>query len=231
MSKESRSRELQIDTILSAITQALGGRSAAKDDLLHRFTKRYVGNNPAPISSMNATEQFVTEIAQAWHFIQERKSSRPLISFEEALLEENGRQLPTTVVRVLLDDKPFIVDSLRQALLRSGVTIKAVRNTVLFSGRRKSGAARDSLGRFGELVDLAASSDEDFSAESFCSITCARWPSERSKDIESELRDALNHVSAAVGSYKEMTSAAANLRRNLLTNAEYLPVSEENVAE
>ena len=28
-----------------------------------------------------------------------------------------------------------------------------------------------------------------------------------------------------------MTSAAANLRRNLLTNAEYLPVSEENVAE
>ncbi len=51
MSKESRSRELQLDTILSAITQAVGGRSAAKDDLLHRFTKRYVGNNPAPISS------------------------------------------------------------------------------------------------------------------------------------------------------------------------------------
>ncbi len=231
MSKESRTRELQIDTILSAITQAIGGRSAAKDDLLHRFTKRYVGNNPAPISSTHATEQVVKDIAQAWHFIQERKSSRPLISFEEALLEENGRQLPTTVVRVLLDDKPFIVDSLRQALLRSGATIKVVRNTVLFSVRRKPGAARDSLGRFGKLVDLAARSDDDFSAESFCSITCARWPSEHSKDIESELRDALNHVSAAVSSYKEMTSAAANLRRNLLTNAEYLPVSEENVAE
>mgnify|MGYP005990126749 FL=1 len=119
MSKESRSRKLQLDTILSAITQAVGGKSAAKDDLLHRFTKRYVGNTPAPLSS-NATDQFVTDIAQAWHFVQERKSSRPLISFEEALLEENGRQLPTTVVRVLLDDKPFIVDSLRQALLRSG---------------------------------------------------------------------------------------------------------------
>ena len=131
MSKESRTRELQIDTILSAITQAIGGRSAAKDDLLHRFTKRYVGNNPAPISSTHATEQVVKDIAQAWHFVQERKSSRPLISFEEALLEENGRQLPTTVVRVLLDDKPFIVDSLRQALLRSGATIKAVRNPVL----------------------------------------------------------------------------------------------------
>jgi glutamate dehydrogenase len=230
MSKESRSLELQLDTILSAITQAVGGKSAAKDDLLHRFTKRYVGNTPAPLSS-NATEQFVTDIAQAWHFVQERKSSRPLISFEEALLEENGRQLPTTVVRVLLDDKPFIVDSLRQALLRSGATIKAVRNTVLFSGRRKPGAAKDSLGRFGELADLATKSDDDFSAESFCSITCARWESERSKGIESELRDSLNHVSAAVGNYKEMTSAAANLRRNLLTNAEYLPVSEENVAE
>jgi hypothetical protein len=38
MSKESRSRELQLDTILAAVTLALGGKSAAKDDLLHRFT-------------------------------------------------------------------------------------------------------------------------------------------------------------------------------------------------
>ena len=231
MSKESRSRELQLDTILAAVTLALGGKSAAKDDLLHRFTKRYLGNTSSNDSAVKSSELIIADIVQAWHFVQERKSSRPIIAFEEGLLEENGRQLPTTVVRVLLDDKPFIVDSLRQALLRSGATIKTVRNTVLFSGRRKTGAAKDSLGRFGQLIGIATSSDDDYSAESFCSITCARWGVERSKPIESELRDALNHVSAAVGNYKEMTSAAANLRRNLLTNAEYLPVSEENVAE
>ncbi|MDB2375157.1 NAD-glutamate dehydrogenase, partial [Gammaproteobacteria bacterium] len=179
MSKESRSRELQLDTILAAVTLDLGGKSAAKDDLLHCFTKRYLGNTSSDDSAVKSSDLIIADIVQAWHFVQERKSSRPIIAFEEGLLEENGRQLPTTVVRVLLDDKPFIVDSLRQALLRSGATIKTVRNTVLFSGRRKAGAAKDSLGRFGQLIGIATSSDDDYSAESFCSITCARWGGER----------------------------------------------------
>ena len=164
MSKESRSRELQLDTILAAVALALGGKSAAKDDLLHRFTKRYLGNTSSDDSPAQSTELILADIIQAWHFIQERKSSRPIIAFEEGLLEENGRQLPTTVVRVLLDDKPFIVDSLRQALLRTNVTIKTVRNTVLFSGRRKTGAAKDSLGRSGQLSDIATSSADDYNA-------------------------------------------------------------------
>ncbi len=231
MSKDLRARELQSDTIVAAIVAESTLKSADKRDLYRRFSKRYLAN----ISSVELSEVPVSSIAadvqQAWEFVQERKSSRPLIAFEEGSTTEQGRVLPTTVVRVLLDDKPFIVDSLRQALLRCGVTIKDVRNAVLFSGRRKSGASKDGLGRFGRLVDLAVSSDDDFSAESFCSIACARLGDDELKSVEAELRDTLNHVIAAVGGYKDMTAAAAGLRRNLLTNAEFLPVSEENVAE
>lgn len=70
MSKESRSRELQLDTILAAVTLALGGKSAAKDDLLHRFTKRYLGNTSSNDSAVKSSELIIADIVQAWHFVQ-----------------------------------------------------------------------------------------------------------------------------------------------------------------
>jgi hypothetical protein len=72
---------------------------------------------------------------------------------------------------------PSVVDSLRQALLRHGAAIMEVRNTVLFCGRRKAGSKAEGYGRFGQLAALSNSVDDDFSAEAFCSISCARIPS------------------------------------------------------
>jgi glutamate dehydrogenase len=57
------------------------------------------------------------------------------------------------------------------------------------------------------------------------------FPQDELKALEEEVRETLQHVSTAVSDYREMTAAASNLRRDLLTHAEFLPVSEENVAE
>ncbi len=231
MTKVSRSRELQLDTIIFDIGESFKPKSASKRELIEKFARRYLANSTESELLSQPLQLLIDDVHAAWRFVQERKSSRPLIAFAPTVLEENGRQSPMTVVRVLLDDKPFIVDSLRQALLRSGATIKGVRNAVLFSGRRKPGASKESLGRFGRLVGLSASSDDDYSAESFCTIVCACLDESEIKLVEEELRETLNHVAASVKNYPDMTMAAANLRRDLLNNAEFLPVSEENVAE
>ncbi len=231
MSKKSEAPSTQIDTLLGRLRLASNLKGKAALDTYIHFARRYLVNTETHEVEQTDFDELAADVERAWCFVQERKSSRPLVNFEQTERRESGRTTPTTTVRVLLDDKPFVVDSIRQALLRCGATIKEVRNTVLFCGRKKAGSKAEGYGRFGELAALSNSIDDDFSAEAFCSITTARIPQDELKEFENEVRDTLQHVSAAVSGYREMTAAASNLRRDLLTHAEFLPVSEENVAE
>ena len=231
MSKKSEDASTHIDTLLDRLRLASGLKDKAALETYVHFARRYLANTDTHDIEQAGLDELAADVGSAWAFIQERKSSRPLVKFEQTQRIESGRIAPTTTMRVLLDDKPFIVDSLRQALLRCGATIQEVRNTVLFSGRKKAGSKADGYGRFGELAALSTSIDDDFSAEAFCTISTARIPQDELKNFELEVRDTLQHVNAAVSGYREMTATASNLRRDLLTHAEFLPVSEENVAE
>ncbi len=231
MSKHLEVVSSQIDTLLEKLRLASGIKGKAMLDTYVQFAGRYLINSDAHELAQLDFEELTADVEQAWSFVQERKTSRPLVRLDQSERRELGRATPITTLRVLLDDKPFVVDSLRQALLRHGAAIKEVRNTVLFCGRTKAGSKADGYGRFGQLAALSNSVDDDFSAEAFCSISCARIPQDELKALEEEVRETLQHVSTAVSDYREMTAAASNLRRDLLTHAEFLPVSEENVAE
>lgn len=221
----------QIDTLLERIRQTSAIKGKAMLDTYVQFAARYLINSDAQELAQLDFEELSADVGRAWEFVQERKTSRPLVNLEHSERCEQGRITPITTLRVLLDDKPFLVDSLRQALIRHGAVIKEVRNTVLFCGRVKEGTKSDGYGRFGRLAALSDSVDDDFSAEAFCSISCARIPNDELKAVEDDVRETLQHVSSAVSDYREMTAAASNLRRDLLTHSEFLPVSEENVAE
>jgi glutamate dehydrogenase len=60
-----------------------------------------------------------------WHFLQRRRPGKPKVHAYTPSLEEHGWQSTHSVVEIVTDDMPFLVDSVAMALTRQGSAIHA----------------------------------------------------------------------------------------------------------
>jgi len=221
-------RPLASNVLLLPLNQKIDGRfPATKAEIVKIFAQRYFASSANSELARSTDDELLELIATAWDFIHVRRSGLPKIAFKHGHSKvEKGRRRPLTRLYVLLNDMPFVVDSMRQCLLRMGADIQHFNNTVIHVKR-----AKRTRGRGGDLRDLSAQAQEDFKSEALSCIECRHLSKEQCERIEKELKATLRLVSTAVKDFKPMLEQARAVRQRLLRDADSLPVTKEELGE
>lgn len=131
-----------------------------------------------------------------WHFLQQRRPGQALIRVFNPDEAADGWQRNCSVVEIVHDDMPFLVDSAMGAINSFGLTVHLVVHPIL-RVRRDEGGALQALAADHELRQTIP--------ESCTHIQCdeIRDPLQL-KALQSHLQDVFSDVRAAVGDWRTM---------------------------
>jgi len=130
-----------------------------------------------------------------------RRPGRALVRVFNPTVEQDGWESPHTVVEVVTDDMPFLVDSLAMVLNASGLSIHTMVHPVL-------GVHRDRRGRLIEATGDAASG----AAESWQHVEVDRTTDAvRLEELTARIVHTLDDVRAAVEDWPRMVERAREL--------------------
>ena len=179
-------------------------------DSIKRFARSYFASTSDAELARFTDAEILESVADAWRFLQLRRSTAAKISFHQRLLDKDIRRRNETSLFLLLDDMPFVVDSIGQRLIQEGVIIRSIHNTVLHISR-ETGAGE----KKGHLIGFRTRAKAGFKPEALCCFNCAHIPRDQFKAIQASVRDSLRHVTAAVSDYSPMCEQARKIRQSL----------------
>ena len=152
--------------------------------------------------------------ADMLEFARARKSGKPLVRLFNANLKQHGWESPHTVVQVVNDDMPFLVDSVTMALAEMGIGVHVLGHPVVEMQRDKAGK----LGKVGSGV-----------AESFIHLEIDRQAHDAMATIKERLEAVLADVRAIVNDWKPMHEKMLEVADEIVNRP--MPVTEKEQLE
>jgi len=140
-----------------------------------------------------------------------RKRNIPLVRVFNPAAEKDGWLGGHTVIEIISDDMPFLVDSVTAEVNRRGYGVHLAVHPVLHVRRTKTGQLSEFFGS-GTL-----GLDKDVHGESFIHLQIDEQPESRHAEIKSGLLDVLSDVRVAVCDWRVMRSGLAQLIDELET--------------
>lgn len=161
-------------------------------DFSERFFHRAA---PEDLNTFGPEQQ--SGIAQLfWNAARTRRPGQPFVSVLTPTHANTGWEAGTTLVCTIVDDKPFLVDSVTGALKERSLRIHAVFHPIIPVARNSDGSYR------GLAADGKAPGAH---AESMICVAINRIESEaRRREIQEEITSVLADVSLAVSDWREM---------------------------
>ncbi|GEK46281.1 NAD-glutamate dehydrogenase [Bisbaumannia pacifica] len=161
------------------------------------FAELFYANVPFADLAERRLDDLYGATLSTWHFVQEHDVKAPKVRVFNPDYQEHGWQSLHTVVGVLHQDMPFLVDSVRIELNRRGITLHAIHNLVLAVERD----AKHQVKRLAHPQDAKAPEGR----ESLIVIEIDRHSDpELLADIEAGLQEVLRDVRTAVGDFEPM---------------------------
>ncbi len=197
---------------------------ASRLQLLAR--KFFASSANADLAERSEEQLYDTLIAVA-DFIGKRPGSAPQIQFSNDM---DGDECIGTSLYLLLDDMPFVIDSVRQCLNRLNVAIVGLNNCVLYVQRSKAQSGKSKVAK-GDLEKLHESAHKHYKAEALSCVRCAPISSGQQQLVKKELLESLRHVAAAVKAYGPMCNKLLAIRDRLLANSKLIPIAAEDIDE
>jgi len=143
---ETDSKNAILDQIVDSLSDSVAPARASK---LATFTRHYLRRIPSDELSQHPTEHWQGLINSNFEFARKRIRGQTLMRVFNPVIQTNGWASTHTVIEVVTDDMPFLVDSTSLALVEAGVSyhrlIHPVYNIVRDQG--------------GHLMNLAPSSE------------------------------------------------------------------------
>jgi len=151
-----------------------------------------------------------------------RRARRPLVRVYNAEPSAQGWSCAHTIVEVVTEDMPFLVDSLAMVLAKAGLTIHMMVHPVLAVRRNRAG-------RLTELANMEGAAG-DWTRESWQHVHVDRIADEaRLRDLERRILQTLGDVRLAVQDWQAMREKALSIGQELEANPP--PVSPHEVRE
>lgn len=147
-----------------------------------------------------------------------RKRSQALVRVFNPDRARDGWSSTHTVVEVIVDDMPFLVDSVTMVLTHAALTIHLMVHPVLI-------ADRDAQGRLRSI----SAHNEAGKRESWQQIQIDRIDDAKARDLEAKICKTLDDVRAAVNDWSEMRQRAAALAQEIERTR--LPVAKDDATE
>ena len=192
-------KKQRIDEVLGALDSSLPRTEV-------EFARQFLRNFPALESSELESADQARLISGFFDFLKQRKRGELLIRVYNPVESEHGWTSSHTVVEMVNDDMPFLVDSVVLALSRLDIGVHLIIHPVVR-------LRRDQGGHFLSVVEDG--SDEGLS-ESLIHIRIDRQTSpEALARIERRIRSALADVRVAVSDWKQMKRKALEIADEL----------------
>src|SRR3974390_612601 len=153
---------------------------------------------------------------QAFDFLEQRTPGAPKIRCETVALKASGESQAVTVIEIVNDDMPFLLDSVMGELADRGVEVRLVAHPVI--GVQRDGNKLTMLGTAEAMTDRKST---------FIHIHCAPIPDAALRGaIIGELQKVLGEVRLAVQDWQAMRERVTAIVTELKDNPPPLPVDE-----
>jgi glutamate dehydrogenase len=188
--------------LISAVIKAARARlSKAKAREVSGFIHKYYENVP-PKDLTNATpEQLFGAALAHWKLGGLRKSGKTLVRVYNPNLQEDGWINDHTVIEVVNDDMPFLVDSIASELSRQELDVHLIIHPVI-------GVSRTKEGKMEGLISIDRPSNKALS-ESYMHLQVTEQSGKRLQEIRKSLEIIVKDVRAAVEDWMKMRKTMA----------------------
>ena len=208
-----------IDTVCERIRTRLPDEQVSACETFTRQYYHWVP--PEDLADRSSLDLYGAAVAH-WNLAQQRSPGQVRLHVYNPEFEHHGWQSPHTVVEIVSDDMPFIVDSVTMELGRHGYGIDLVIHPVMR-------VHRDEDGNLLDVLEPGAPPGDSL-AESILHVEVAREPDQtRLLALRDNLRRVLEEVRVAVEDWQPMRARAIELAEQLSGQA--TPVSAEELAE
>ncbi len=209
--------------IIGSICEQLASRLPDDDHALADRFARHFYRDVAPSDLLERDQLDLYGAALAlFRFGQERRPGAPKLRAYNPRLEQHGWQSAHTIVEIVNDDMPFLVDSVSMELNRHGLGIHLIIHPT-FAVRR------DEAGR---LVELGAGEAGNGLRESFMHVEIDRQSDPAVlAQLERDLFRVLGDVRLAVQDWRQMRARIDEAREGLAAGASHLAAEELAEAE
>jgi len=127
------------DIIANVVSSIDNSAPENQGELLSNFVASYYRTVPSEDLLQRQTSELQAISLAHWEFGATRKPGTALVRVYNPHPESHGWQSVNTILEVVVDDSPFITDSLRHAAARLGHTVHLTINPVVHVVRDKSG--------------------------------------------------------------------------------------------
>ena len=183
-----------IEKVVEAVQTKMPGKKAA---FAESFVRRFYENvAPGDIVS-EETEDLYGAALSLWGFAASRKPKTAKVRVYNPGFDQHGWHSTHTVIEIVHDDMPFLVDSVSADLNHLGITIHQLIHPAFAVNRSQDGKA----------LSMAAADDDGNGAvrESCIHIQIDEQPTDTvRKELELKVRGVLSDVRAAVGDWQAM---------------------------
>ena len=216
-----KAEQLKAELIDRVAGRLRGRLEQARAEAAERFLRQFYEHVP-PIDMLEETPDNLYGAALAlWNHGQKRRPGRCKIQVYNPRPQEHGWKSSHTIVEIINDDMPFLVDSVTAELNRLSVEVYLVIHPII---RVERGVE----GRLAALLETGDSNDGG-PDESFMHVQISEQPSERHEEIRQGLEKVLSDVRTAVNDWGKMRKRLHTIVAKLKKSPPQLP--EEEIAE
>ena len=189
---ELRRLAVQVDAVIEQIEARLPAHQAG---VVAEFATWFFAQvDPEDLEQLSVADLYGAALSQ-WHFISRRELGRHTTRVFNPRLDEHGWESAHTIVEIVGEDMPFLVDSVTVELIRQGLTLHLLIHPVLKVVRDAGGV----------LVRLAGDGDADAQHESIMHLEVDRRSDEADlQALQQGLEQVLSDVRAAVSDWQSM---------------------------
>ncbi len=184
--------------MLASVMEFVTERAPQEDlPLLSAFAEAYIRRFPDNDGTWLTPAQCYDQVEDLFEFIRSRTDGSPAVRVFTPTQEDNGYNTDGTVVELIVDDAPFLVDSVTAEIQSGGIAIKRALHPVI-------GVDRDERGRLTEITHARRAHRK----ESVQHYELDRTLDEKeASDLVAALQDVLADINAVVRDFEPMTRA------------------------
>src|SRR5437588_6004015 len=170
--------------------------------LLERFVQRYFSQlDPEDLLERQPADLYGAALSH-WNFARKRDAGQARVRVFNPSIEEHGWQSTHTIVEIVNDDMPFLVDSVAMEVNRHGLTLHLVNHPIVAVERTADGT----------LSGLAADDSKTRKLESFIHVEVDRTTDNAALEtLAVDITRVLDDVRAAVDDWQSMQGKARSI--------------------
>ena len=211
MKAELQKRQL-IDRVAERVRQRM---EADRADLAERFVREFYAHVPPDDIIKEGADNLYGAAMSLWSHAQVRKVGTAKVRVYNPRPDEHGWASTHSIVEIVNDDMPFLVDSVTAEIARAGAEVLLIIHPIL-------GIARNGKGKIATLGEPSKAA----AGESFMHVQISEQPSERHGEIATGLSKVLADVRASVEDWRAMRRRLHAILGELQESPPPLPAAE-----